>query len=105
MATHLFGPSFRASDTGKVVVREWSRRLTVVDRVGLRDAVHGGTERGAVDDELPAITVPTQIIVGAATPLPHARHLASLIPHAQLRAAIRVPSNNHRPSPNCSTVS
>ncbi|MFD4438696.1 alpha/beta fold hydrolase [Nocardia sp. NPDC058519] len=98
VATHLFGPSFRASDAGKAVVREWSRRLTVVDRVGLRDAVHGVTERGAVDDELPAITVPTQIIVGAddaATPLPHARHIASLIPHAQLHT---IPACGHSSS-------
>lgn len=98
VATHLFGPSFRASDTGKDVVREWSRRLTGVDRVGLRHAVHGVTERGAVDDELAAITVPTQIIVGAddaATPVPHARQIASLIPHAQLHT---IPACGHSSS-------
>ncbi|MFI1236322.1 alpha/beta fold hydrolase [Nocardia salmonicida] len=98
VATHLFGPSFRASDAGKEVVREWSRRLTGVDRVGLRHAVHGVTERGAVDDELAAITVPTQIIVGAddaATPVPHARQIASLIPHAQLHT---IPACGHSSS-------
>ncbi|MFI6219540.1 alpha/beta fold hydrolase [Nocardia salmonicida] len=98
VATHLFGPSFRASDTGKDVVREWSRRLTGVDRVGLRHAVHGVTERGAVDDELAAITVPTLIIVGAddaATPVPHARQIASLIPHAQLHT---IPACGHSSS-------
>ncbi|MFG1770296.1 alpha/beta fold hydrolase [Nocardia salmonicida] len=98
VATHLFGPAFRASDTGKEVVREWSRRLTGVDRVGLRHAVHGVTERGAVDDELAAITVPTLIIVGAddaATPVPHARQIASLIPHAQLHT---IPACGHSSS-------
>ncbi|MFD6105398.1 alpha/beta fold hydrolase [Nocardia salmonicida] len=98
VATHLFGPSFRACDTGKEVVREWSRRLTGIDRVGLRHAVHGVTERGAVDDELAAITVPTQIIVGAddaATPVPHARHIASLVPHARLHT---IPACGHSSS-------
>ncbi|MEV0769082.1 alpha/beta fold hydrolase [Nocardia salmonicida] len=98
VAPHMFGPSFRASDTGKEVVREWSRRLAGVDRVGLRHAVHGVTERGAVDDELAAITVPSQIIVGAddaATPVPHARQIASLIPHARLHT---IPECGHSSS-------
>ncbi|MFD3424822.1 alpha/beta fold hydrolase [Nocardia fluminea] len=98
VAAHLFGPSFRASGTGKAVVREWSRRLAGIDRAGTRNAVHGVTERGAVEDELPAITVPTQIIVGdddAATPLPQARHIASLIPHAQLHI---IPACGHSSS-------
>ncbi|MFD6396194.1 alpha/beta fold hydrolase [Nocardia sp. NPDC060249] len=98
VATHLFGPSFRASDAGKDVVREWSRRLAGIDRIGTRNAVHGVTERGAVDGELAAITVPTQIIVGAddaATPLPHARQIASLIPHARLHT---IPACGHSSS-------
>ncbi|MFE9786937.1 alpha/beta fold hydrolase [Nocardia salmonicida] len=98
VAPHLFGPAFLASDTGKDVVGEWSRRLTGIDRVGLRHAVHGVTERRAVDDELAAITVPTQIIVGvddAATPVPHSRHIASLIPHAQLHT---IPACGHSSS-------
>ncbi|MFD6452949.1 alpha/beta fold hydrolase [Nocardia sp. NPDC060220] len=98
VATHLFGPSFRASGTGKEVVREWSRRLAGIDRIGTRNAVHGVTERGAVDGELAAITVPTQIIVGAddaATPLPHARQIAALIPHARLHT---IPACGHSSS-------
>ncbi|WP_410872420.1 alpha/beta fold hydrolase [Nocardia sp. A7] len=98
VAVHMFGPSFRASDTGKAVVREWTRRVAGVDRAGLRDAVRGVTERDAVDDELPSITVPTQIIVGAddaATPPPHARHIASLIPHARLHT---IPACGHSSS-------
>ncbi|MGY0499909.1 alpha/beta fold hydrolase [Nocardia sp. FBN12] len=98
VATHLFGPAFLASDTGAETVREWSRRLARVDRVGMRDAVHGVTGRAAVDDELRSVTVPTQVVVGAddaATPLPHARHLASLIPHAQLHT---IPACGHTSS-------
>ncbi|TCJ95304.1 alpha/beta fold hydrolase [Nocardia alba] len=98
VAPHMFGPTFRASGTGRDVVREWSRRLTRIDRIGTRDAVHGVTERGAVDHELPAITVPTQIVVGEddiATPPPHARHIASRIPHAQLHT---IPACGHSSS-------
>lgn len=98
VATHLFGPAFLASGTGKEIVREWSRRLTRIDRAGMRDAVHGVTERVAVDDELASVTVPTQVIVGAddtATPLSHADHIASLIPHAQLHT---IPACGHTSS-------
>ncbi|MEV6217806.1 alpha/beta fold hydrolase [Nocardia sp. NPDC051833] len=85
VAPHLFGPAFLASSTGRATVREWSRRLAATQRVALRDAVHGVTARPTIAPELPSITAPTLVLVGAddtATPPARSDRIATLIPHA-----------------------
>ncbi|WP_342801416.1 alpha/beta fold hydrolase [Nocardia sp. No.11] len=86
VAPHLFGPTFRASPAASAVLGDWSRRLAATDRVALRKAVHGVTARPAIAPELPSITAPTLVLVGAddtATPPSCADRIATLIPHAR----------------------
>ncbi|MEV0763682.1 alpha/beta fold hydrolase [Nocardia sp. NPDC050435] len=84
---HLFGSTFLADPANSAVVEEWAARLRRCDRAALRRAVLGVADRAPVDHEIPAITLPTLVIVGAddtATPPPRSERIAELIPAAEL---------------------
>lgn len=92
---HLFGPHFRADPANAPVLAEWAARVSRANGVGLRKAVIGVTDRMPVDHELPAITVPTLVLVGAddnATPPARSEHIAALIPSARLHT---IPNCGH----------
>lgn len=83
----MFGPAFRADPGHGAVVDEWVRRLSACDRNAIRQAVLGVIRRSGVVHEIPAITAPTLVIVGAddvPTPVERARTIAATIPGARL---------------------
>jgi len=83
----MFGPAFRADPGHGAVVDEWVRRLSACDRNAIRQAVLGVIRRSGVVHEIPAITAPTLVIVGAddvPTPIERARTIAATIPGARL---------------------
>jgi 3-oxoadipate enol-lactonase len=83
----LFGPAFLADPGSEEVISEWLERLGRTRRTAVRKAVIGVAERAPVAAELGRITVPALVVVGAddhATPVEHARRIASGIPGAQL---------------------
>ena len=85
--TLMFGPSFRADAAHRAVIEDWADRLARADRVGVHRAVLGVADRTGVEGELPAVAVPTLVVVGAddvATPPVHAQRIAELIPGARL---------------------
>ncbi|MTE15866.1 alpha/beta fold hydrolase [Nocardia aurantiaca] len=84
---HMFGPAFRSDPASGPVIREWSGRLRRLRRTAVHAAVLGVADRASVLDEIPAITVPTLVAVGAddqATPPDRAREITALIPEARL---------------------
>lgn len=83
----MFGPSFRSSPEGRAVADEWAARLRACDRAGIRKAVLGVADRKPIRPEIPGITVPTLVAVGAddiATPPDKARRIAEAVPGARL---------------------
>ncbi|MET7995404.1 alpha/beta fold hydrolase [Amycolatopsis sp. NPDC005232] len=94
----LFGPAFLADPAARPTVDEWVRQVSGVGRGGLRQAVLGVSERAPVAAELPAITAPTLVVVGAddvATPPAESEYLAAHIPGAELHL---VPGCGHTSS-------
>jgi pimeloyl-ACP methyl ester carboxylesterase len=94
VARILFGPTFLADPANTPIVDEWAQRLNN-HRAGLQKAVQGVIERQSLDAELPSISVPTLVAVGAddmATPPAKSRRIASRIPGAGLEA---VPRSGH----------
>ncbi|MGW5316126.1 alpha/beta fold hydrolase [Nocardia thailandica] len=92
---HLFGPVFLADPANEAVLAEWRARLRRCDRAATRRAVLAVARRDPVEHELPAVTVPTLVAVGAddrATPPPRAADLAARIPGARLHV---VPACGH----------
>ncbi|MCX4091563.1 alpha/beta fold hydrolase [Nocardia sp. alder85J] len=87
VARHLFGPHFLATATGRATVDEWATRLRALDHAAIRRALFGVADRAPTAHEIPAITVPTLVVVGAddrATPPAESHRLAALIPGAEL---------------------
>ncbi|WP_019927397.1 alpha/beta fold hydrolase [Nocardia sp. BMG111209] len=87
VARHLFGPYFLATSEGRSTVDEWASRLAALDHTAIRKALLGVADRTSMITEVPAITAPTLIVVGAddhATPPADSRQLAELIPGAEL---------------------
>lgn len=83
----LFGPAFLADPASRPVLHEWVRRLTLMNRSALRQAVLGVADRPPVEPEITGITAPTLVVTGAddrATPPEKARRIAALIPGAEL---------------------
>ncbi|WP_330181674.1 alpha/beta hydrolase [Nocardia sp. NBC_01503] len=84
---HMFGPVFRADPAARPMLRDWSARLSRLDRAALRKAVLGVADRPSVELELAAITLPTLVLVGAddiATPPARAREIIARIPGSRL---------------------
>ena len=91
----MFGPHLLASPRRAEVVDPWVAKLRTVDRRGMRAAILGVTDREPVVDELPLITAPTLVVVGAddvATPVAKAEAIAAAIPGARLEV---VPDAGH----------
>jgi pimeloyl-ACP methyl ester carboxylesterase len=83
----LFGKSYLADPANNPTVSEFIRRLNKCDRAGVRKAVLGVCDRAPIDDEIPNITVPTLVAVGAedvATPVAKSERIASRIPGSRL---------------------
>jgi 3-oxoadipate enol-lactonase len=98
VARHLFGPDFLATPTGRATVDEWAARLRKLDHTAIRQALFGVADRAPTAHEIPAITVPTLIVVGAddrATPPAESQRMADLIPHATLHT---IPACGHSSS-------
>ncbi|WP_084479040.1 alpha/beta fold hydrolase [Nocardia jejuensis] len=84
---HLFGPAFLADPANRAVLDEWAERLRRCDRAAVRKAVLGVADRTAVESEIPSISMPVLILVGAddvATPPARSRQLSTSIDGAQL---------------------
>lgn len=82
----LFGRTFLTDPRRAVERVAWRRRLTANRRAVWR-AVNGVIEREAVVDELPRITCPVQVLVGAedvATVPAKGERIAAAVPGAQL---------------------
>lgn len=78
----LFGPVFRSSPAAEPVITEWVRRLSRCERGGIHRAIVGVADRTSVLSELPRITTPTLIVVGADdidTPPDRSRRIAAHI--------------------------
>ncbi|MQY27404.1 alpha/beta fold hydrolase [Nocardia aurantia] len=95
---HLFGPTFLATPEGRATAEEFATRLIAIDRTATRHAVTGVADRTPMTTEIPRITVPTLIVVGAddgATPPADSRRLAELIPDSELH---EIPACGHSSS-------
>ncbi len=91
----MFGPAFLASPDSRPAVTEWKAVLSEVDRVGMKKAIQGVTDRLPIAGELGAITAPTLIVVGeddVATPVAKAEMIAAGINRSVLK---RVPDCGH----------
>ncbi len=91
----MFGPAFLASADAPRAVEKWKSVLAATDRVGMKKAIHGVTDRLPVTDELSAITVPTLVVVGeddVATPVHKSETIAAGISGSTLRT---VPDCGH----------
>ena len=83
----MFGPAFLADPSSKVATDKWEAELRSVDRIGMKKAIRGVTDRLAITAELVNITCATQVVVGAddvATPLAKAQALVEGIAGAEL---------------------
>lgn len=91
----MFGPAFLADPASQAAVDEWKAVLRGADRVGMKGAIRGVTDRLPVTDELKAISVPTLVVVGmddVATPIAKAEALVAGIAGARLE---KVPDCGH----------
>lgn len=91
----MFGPTFLAEPSSKADVDRWKQGLRSADRVGMKKAILGVTDRLPVTDELKAIDVPTLVVVGmddVATPVAKAEVLVAGIAGATLKT---VPDCGH----------
>lgn len=95
VAPLMFGKTSTADPNSKALIDEFVQRLNRCDRAGIAKAVRGVTDRAPVVNEIPAITVPTLVAVGAedvATPPAKSQLIASLIPGARLEV---IPAAGH----------
>ncbi|MFJ6727887.1 alpha/beta fold hydrolase [Streptomyces sp. NPDC091281] len=86
-AALAFGSSFRASGRSGPVLAEWHRHLRRGDRVGIARAARAVADHPSVAAELPRITAPALVLVGAedvSTPVDDSRRLAARLPDARL---------------------
>ncbi|MQY17123.1 alpha/beta fold hydrolase [Nocardia macrotermitis] len=92
---HLFGPAIRADRTRRAVIDEWSTRLSHCHRPAIRRAVLAVADRPTIEPELPAITLPTLVAVGAddrATPPARSHRITTLIPKSHYHL---IPNSGH----------
>jgi pimeloyl-ACP methyl ester carboxylesterase len=83
----MFGPTFRNDPAGRAVIDEWTQLLEHQSRRGIRNAVMGVVLRKPVLPELPNITAPTLVAVGAddvPTPVARSRKIVEHIKGARL---------------------
>lgn len=83
----LFGPAFLGDPANAATIDEWVRRLGRRNRTATRHAVFGMTDRVPVAEEIPRITVPTLVVVGAddvATPPAESERIAASVPGATM---------------------
>jgi pimeloyl-ACP methyl ester carboxylesterase len=91
----MFGPTFRTDPDAAAVIDEFLDQLARRNRWGISKAVLGVVNRKPVHADLPRVTVPTLVIVGAddkATRPDRARRIADQIPDARLEV---VPQSGH----------
>lgn len=91
----MFGPTFLADPASKAATDRWEAELRSADRLGMKKAIKGVTDRLAITQELVNITCPTQVVVGeddVATPLAKAQTLVAGIAGAELHT---VPQSGH----------
>jgi pimeloyl-ACP methyl ester carboxylesterase len=87
VAPIMFSQEFLDSPAGQDVVRAWGDEVRRQGRRGTHGAILGVTDRLPVDEEIPAITTPTLVVVGTgdvATPTDRADTIAELVPGARL---------------------
>jgi 3-oxoadipate enol-lactonase len=83
----MFGPAFLADPSNTQLINEWQVRLSRCRRAGISRAVRGVANRRPVEDEIPGISAPTLVIVGAddqPTPPYKSERIAQRIPGARL---------------------
>jgi len=88
----MFGPTFLADPSSKDAVDAWRQELRSADRVGMKKAILGVTDRLPVVDELKSISVPTLVVVGdddVATPLAKAEVVVAGIEGSALKTVSR----------------
>jgi pimeloyl-ACP methyl ester carboxylesterase len=86
VAPIMFSAEFLATSQGREVVETWSAELGQQGRRGTQQAILGVVNRLAVDDEVPAIKVPTMLISGSedvATPTDRADAIADVLPDVE----------------------
>ncbi len=91
----MFGPTFVRDPASKPLIDTWVTQIRSQSRTGIRKALRGVTDRRPIEDEIPAITAPTLIAVGAddiSTPPDKAKRIAELIPGARLEI---IPGSGH----------
>ncbi|MEV4313175.1 alpha/beta fold hydrolase [Actinocrispum sp. NPDC049592] len=91
----MFGPAFLRDPASKPLIDTWVTQIRAQSRTGIRKALRGVTDRLPIEDEIPAITAPTLIAVGAedvSTPPDKAKRIAELIPGARLEI---IPDSGH----------
>lgn len=91
----MFGPTFLADPRSRPLIDEWIAQLHGASRIGIRNAVMGVVLRKPVLAELPHISAPTLVIVGAddvPTPVRRSQTIAEHIAGATLEI---VPDAGH----------
>ncbi|MEO6470972.1 MAG: alpha/beta fold hydrolase [Aeromicrobium sp.] len=91
----MFGPTYLADPSSKSGIEEFKAVLRAADRVGIKKAIRGVTDRLPVVDELPSISTPTLVVVGeddVATPVAKAEKIVAGIKGATLKL---VPNCGH----------
>jgi pimeloyl-ACP methyl ester carboxylesterase len=94
----MLGPTFRRDPSKRAIIDDWVGQLERSDREGIKQAVLGVANRRGVLDEIPSITAPTLVVVGAddkPTPVKRSEQIAALIPGARLEI---VPDCGHSSS-------
>lgn len=91
----MFGPTYLDDPSSKSGIEEWKAVLRATNRVGMKKAIRGVTDRLPVIDELPSINTPTLVVVGeddVATPVAKAERIVAGIKGSTLS---RVPQCGH----------
>lgn len=91
----MFGPTFLAGPEAQAGVDEWRSVLRSVNRIGMKKAIQGVTDRLPIVSELGGITAPTLVVVGeddVATPVHKAEAIVAGIPGSTLK---KVPRCGH----------
>ncbi|MEE6177281.1 alpha/beta fold hydrolase [Mycobacterium sp. 050134] len=94
----MFGPEFLGDPRSKPVLDEWAARLRRCRRSATSKAVLAVADRDGIETEIPGITAPTLVIVGAddvATPPAKSRRIVELIEGARL---VQIPNCGHSSS-------
>ncbi|MGA8988004.1 alpha/beta fold hydrolase [Aeromicrobium sp.] len=91
----MFGPHYLASERSEPQIEAWLNEVKAVKRSGMKQAIHGVTDREPILPELNLIVAPTLVVVGAddiATPVAKAEVVAGAIAGARLEI---VPDAGH----------